>query len=67
MVTNEELKKAYMEGYQQAILEFRFRLPNKPSKITKDFSDKHIRAPQIRRKLRSIANMIKKKKRKSGW
>ena len=65
MVTQEQLERAYEQGYRQAILEFRLRLPNKPSKLGKA-SDLHIKAPKIRRKLRSIANMFKKR-HKPKW
>ncbi len=59
MVTQEQLEMAYEKGYRQAILEFRLRLPNKPSKIGKTI-DMHIKAPRIKRKLKKIANMFKR-------
>ena len=65
MVTQEQLEHAYEQGYRQAILEFRLRLPNKPSKLGKTH-DLHIKAPRIRRKLKKIANMFKSK-RKPKW
>ena len=65
MVTQEQLDKAYELGYRQAILEFRLRLPNKPSKLGHG-SDMHIRAPRIRRKLRRLINIFKKG-RKPKW
>jgi len=65
MVTQEQLEQAYEQGYRKALLEFRFRLPNKPSKLKKSL-DLHIRAPRIRRKLKKIANMFKKT-RKPKW
>ena len=64
MVTKEQLQQAYNEGYQQAIHEIRLRLPNKPSKIGKRTNDFHIRAPQIRRRLRRLVNIFKSKKRR---
>ena len=55
----EELKQAVLEYTQ-----FRLRLPNKPSQLGKSNNDFHIRAPQIRRRLRRLINIFGKKSRR---
>ena len=59
MITQEQIDHAYEQGYRQALLEFRLRLPNKPSKLSSSH-DLHIRAPRISRKLKRLVNIFKK-------